>query len=388
MNYADYTDYAKTDKQKEYLKLIIMHGSANNAAKQSGISRDKLKNAWASIKKNAAKHGFAPNNGMIAPAADGFQTGKVTRQVNAKGELIQAWYKDSQEADSMIEIMQQAVQAFKEDIPVYKPSKIHKVGMQNADILNCYVIADYHLGMVANELTTGDEDWNTKKAEEVLYRWFETAIEAAPPAEKCLLMEMGDFMHIDNQKGLTEASGNVLEYDVPINVLIRIAIKVMRKVVNLLLSKYSEVNLMIVDGNHNLNGANWMQELLISHYEEESRIQINDNKTPYYCFEFGEVSLFAHHGHIKKPTDCEEVFINRYRDVFGRTKKSYAHLGHRHHKHVIEKSNMIIEQHPTLAAKDKHAADNGYSSDRSANVITYHKKHGEVSRITINRDMI
>ena len=49
---------------------------------------------------------------------------------------------------------------------------------------------------------------------------------------------------------------------------------------------------------------------------------------------------------------------------------------------------MIIEQHRTLSAKDAYASRAGFVSGRDSKVITYHKKYGEVGRITINPQML
>ena len=49
---------------------------------------------------------------------------------------------------------------------------------------------------------------------------------------------------------------------------------------------------------------------------------------------------------------------------------------------------MVVEQHRTLAAKDAYAARGGWFSGRSANVITYHKQYGEVSRQSISPEML
>jgi len=49
---------------------------------------------------------------------------------------------------------------------------------------------------------------------------------------------------------------------------------------------------------------------------------------------------------------------------------------------------MIVEQHRTLAANDAYASRGGWLSGRSASVITYSKKFGEVSRLTISPEML
>jgi len=82
------------------------------------------------------------------------------------------------------------------------------------------------------------------------------------------------------------------------------------------------------------------------------------------------------------------VFAGLYRDIFGKTKHSYAHTGHCHHKESKETNLMYLTQHTTLAAKDSHASRGGYQSKRDAKVITYSKKYGEVGSSTISPEMI
>lgn len=71
-------------------------------------------------------------------------------------------------------------------------------------------------------------------------------------------------------------------------------------------------------------------------------------------------------------------FINEHKNVT----KAAKHFG------VKENPLMIVEQHRTLAANDAYAARGGYISGRDAKVISYHSEHGEVSRLTINSDML
>jgi hypothetical protein len=99
-------------------------------------------------------------------------------------------------------------------------------------------------------------------------------------------------------------------------------------------------------------------------------------------------SLFFHHGHKKRMEQIDRVFTAKFRDVFGRTQQTYAHMGHLHHQKTLESSLMTVEQHRTLAAPDAYASRGGWLSGRDAKVITYHKEHGEVFRVTINPRML
>jgi hypothetical protein len=84
----------------------------------------------------------------------------------------------------------------------------------------------------------------------------------------------------------------------------------------------------------------------------------------------------------------DDVFAAKFREVFGRTKHSYAHMGHLHHRHEIESNLMTITQHRTLAAQDSWASRGGWGSGREAQVITYHKEYGECGRVMVTPEMI
>ena len=123
-------------------------------------------------------------------------------------------------------------------------------------------------------------------------------------------------------------------------------------------------------------------------YEDEPRITVDRSADPYYVYEFGDVSLYFHHGHKQKVSSIAQVFVSKFREIFGRTRHSFAHMGHLHHVDVKEGNLMVVEQHRTLAALDAHSSRGGWQSGRDAKVITYHKRFGEVGRITINSDML
>ena len=86
--------------------------------------------------------------------------------------------------------------------------------------------------------------------------------------------------------------------------------------------------------------------------------------------------------------NIDHVFAGQFRELYGSTKHSYAHVGHLHSDEVISTNLMKVERHETLAARDAYAARGGWLSKRSAKVITYHKQWGEVGRITLSPEMV
>ena len=311
-------------------------------------------------------------------------TGKSTLR-DKDGKVVIEWTKTSKSQEDTLKALRIAIDTLKEDIiPVEKVKKPKK--FKNGNLLNQYTLTDYHLGMMSWAEETGS-DWDLKIAEDILVKFFETGIATSPNANECVFAQIGDFLHWDGLDAVTPASKHVLDADTRFTKLVRVAIRVIRRVINMLLNKYQTVNVLMAEGNHDPASSVWLRELLYSLYEEEPRVKVDTNPDPYYCLVFGKVVLFYHHGHKKNFKMLDNVFVGKFKKEFGNSEFAYGHTGHLHHE-KIESNLMVLEQHRTLASKDAYASRGGYLSGRDSKVITYHKEYGEVGRNTINIDML
>jgi len=157
---------------------------------------------------------------------------------------------------------------------------------------------------------------------------------------------------------------------------------------SMLLAKHGRVHVIMADANHDPASGAWLREMFAAFYADDPRVTVDVSAGTYYCYEHGSTSLFYHHGHRKNLAKVDSVFAGQFREVFGRTKHSYGHTGHKHQDELRSTNLMKIEQHETLAARDAYAANGGWIAGRSAKVITYHKQFGEVSRIIISPQML
>lgn len=361
----------------EALKTMSMR----QAAKHFGMNERTLYKRKASL----ARKGFSPEHDMTNTVPDGYKVKGVSTYYNKDGAPAGQWVKSTEDRERQYQLMQEAVKALSEEIPRVTVPQASPSAY--GDLLNVYTITDYHLGMLSWHEETGD-DWDTNIAEDLLVNWFAAAIDSSPPAESCVFAQLGDFLHFDSLDSVTPTNRHLLDSDTRFALLVRSAIRVLAKVTEMLTAKYGKVYLLFAEGNHDLASSVWMRELFAARYELNPHITVETRPDPYYCYEHGDVSLFWHHGHMKKMDGLDAVFAAKFRDVFGRTKFSFAHTGHLHHRVVKETTLMVIEQHRTLAASDAYASRGGWMSGREASVITYHKKYGEVSRVTINPEML
>lgn len=349
-----------------------------------GISRRQVEFRHSKLVKRGLSHG----RDYVGFVPDGYMVKGVSTLIGSNGEIKQSWLKTDQDKDRQIKLMQMAIEALCADIVPVEPKKYNSAfkNIIGADLMNLYTISDYHLGMLAWGEETGD-DWDMTIAKDLFYKWFCSAIALAPAAKCGTLNILGDFAHFDSLDAVTPASGHVLDADTRYQKLVRYMIEMIRNAIEMLLEKHEEVRIIIAQGNHDETGMIWLAEMMNVLYCNEPRVFVDTSPDVYKATEWGKTSIFFHHGHKAKFDQLESVMISRFRELFGRTEYSYAHIGHLHHQKMVESRNMVVEQHRTLAAKDAYAARGGWFSKRSANVITYSKEYGEISRLTISPEM-
>jgi len=373
-----------TIRQNEFIDAINKYGSLRKAAERLQVAAGTVQGGIDRLKRKAAIRGYAPQNDMVHIVPDPFVV-RGTSTLYKDGVAKIQWVKTRLDDDKMQAIMLETVEALKENIPRVSMTEPPPLG--NDNLLNCYVITDYHMGMLAWDEECG-ENWDVKIAEGLIIKWFAQAIYQSPDADQAVFAQLSDFLHFDGMDAVTPASKHLLDVDSRFSKLVRSAIRVLRTIIDMLLQKHQKLHIIMADANHDPVSQIWLREWFAVMYENEPRVTVDKSPNPYNAFEFGKTVLFFHHGHKRKVSNVSEVFAAQFREMFGRTKYAYAHMGHLHHIDVKENSLMIVEQHRTLAPADAYSARGGWLSGRDAKVITYDKRFGEVSRLTINSDML
>jgi hypothetical protein len=381
----DLKTYA-TVRQAEIIDAINQCSGYRSAAVHLGINISNVSRAIQAVKVRAASQGYSPQHDMTRTVPEPFVVRGISTYYNAEGKPSGQWVKSRISDEKLAEMVQATLDGMKDEIPKVDPCN-PPTDYLSDQILNCYVITDYHLGMLSWSEETG-ADWDVTIAEDLIIKWFQQAIAQSPNAKTAVFAQLSDFLHFDGMDAVTPSSKHLLDVDTRFSKLVRSSIRILRTIINMLLQKHQEVHIIMADANHDPVSQIWLREWFAVMYENEPRVTVDTSPNPYNAYEFGKTALFFHHGHKRKPTNVSEVFASQFREMFGRTKHAYAHMGHLHHLDVKENSLMIVEQHRTLAAPDAYSARGGWLSGRDAKVITYHQQYGEVSRLTINSDML
>lgn len=386
-DYSGIRPFAQTDRQREIIDAVILHGSQRRAAEALGVANNAVFECVKRVEGYAAVKGYSPQHDMTRTVPDAYIVKGVSTYYDADGNVRGQWLKSSLDNNRLKEARVAAMEAMTETLPRLPAIEVDPGGEYNDDLCNLYTLTDSHVGMLAWGEETG-ADWDLKIAEDVLIGAFAASIEAAPSASVCVVNQLGDFLHSDGLIPVTPTSGHVLDQDGRFSKVVASAIRILRRVVDMALQSHESVHLLICEGNHDLASSVWLRHMFSALYENEPRITVNNSELPYYVHQHGEVMLAFHHGHMKKNDSLPLLFASQFPEVWGQSRRRYAHVGHRHHVEIKDHSGMRVVQHSTLAARDAYAARGGWMSDREITTFTYHKKKGQVASITIDPEML
>jgi hypothetical protein len=376
-----------TVRQLEYLEAVEKHGSQSKAANALGINLRTLEKSLARLKARAAQQLASEHDYANKPVPQGFMIRGVSQYVGDDGKVKGTWIKSGVD-DAQREIaIRAAVEAMCEDI---KPlPTVHIKGDVYENLCNVYTLTDSHVGMRAWNVETQSGDWDLDIAEKVLVGCFSQMVNSSPAAGTCVIAQLGDWLHYDSAiSAVTPLHGNVLDADGRMPKMVKIAIRILRTVIDLSLAKHEKVVVLLAEGNHDISSSVWLRAMFQALYEANPRVEIVDSELPYYTYQHGTTMLGWHHGHLAKNEALPLLFAAQFPKMWGSTTKRYIHTGHRHHTHIKEHSGVTVEQHPTLAARDAYAARGGWIAERQVSSITYSDLYGQVAKNTVTPEMI
>lgn len=385
-DYESLRPYA-SPRQLEILDAIRQGGSHRKAAKLLGCNASQVDRGVDRIKRNAANRGHSPGHDMVHTVPPGFTVKGVSTLYGPDGGVNSQWVKSEQSLEDAHAALKEAAAELAAALPRVRPIKAPSHSLEA--LATVYTITDAHVGALAWREESG-ADWDLKIAEQTLLGCYESMLDASPRSHLGIVAQLGDFLHWDSSVGgaVTPNSGHALDGDGRYTKVVRVAVRILRRTVDLALMKHGRVLVLMAEGNHDQSSSVWLRTLFGALYEKEPRVQVIDSPLPYYAYQHGNTMLAWHHGHLKKTDQLPLLFAAQFPKIWGGTSHRYAHTGHLHHVEEREHSGMIVMQHPTLAARDAYAARGGWIAERSATAITYHSQSGQAGRVTVSPEML
>ena len=370
-----------TPAQEKTVRALIEHGSQRKAATALGLARGTVSAHMMDVKRAAAARGVSPEHGMTHAVPEPFVVKGVSTLYGHDGSITSQWVKSDVDSKQLAVMAKKAAAAFFSEQKPLKKSKAPKEKSIEKDLMTVYPLADLHLGMYSWARETGD-DYDCDIAVSLVMEGFKKLMDRSPNSEHCVIAQLGDLLHGDDDSNQTRRSGNPLDIDSRYGRVAEVALKVYRAVIDMALAKHGTVHIVNVAGNHDDVSGYWLGVAVETAYENDPRVTV-DNQGPYHFHKFGNVLLGLCHGHTCKADALGEIMVADMPQSVGATQYRHWLTGHIHHNSMKEGRICTVESFRTIAAKDAWHHMKGYRSGRDIKSITYHKEWGESERAIV-----
>lgn len=393
-----------TPREAQAINALVELGSTAAAADALGISTSALHQRLVGARQ---RHALASEG---APPPDGFRAVKVTQRgdgsvmavqskpqqtqdhhdprpeghvvkgvstlYGADGEIAAQWVKTNLKAVAQHEAMKGAVASLVEYVTPVLPTDAPK--FVDNDLATVLPWGDPHIGLLSWAAETG-ESWDLKAVEEASAQVFADLISRTPRSAEFVLVDLGDLFDAEDDKQVTPASGHKLDVDSRSGKIARVAVRIFRNAIDLALQRHAKVSVHLLRGNHDPYKSLMLGLLLEALYANEPRVTVKPFENPYQFWQFGNVAAMMHHGDGSKPQQMPGVFACD--PSWGPAGHRVVWTGHIHTQNRWDLPGCTVESFRTIAASNYWAHHKGYRSKRTLDCITYHRTHGEISRV-------
>lgn len=384
---AFFVDYAETDRQREVAELMDQGLSGTAIAKKLGIDERNGRRRVEKIKARAHDRGYNPDYGMLEGYPLNQKFTKATIHRRADGTIIQTWDRMSTELQGVM----QTAEAIAEHT-AHKIQPIPEIPQletdYDLDVISWYQIGDGHLGMLAHESQVGHA-FDLDIAERELKFAMASLIARSKPSERCVINDLGDCVHFDNESATTAKSGHALDAAAPVADVARCYIECITFIIETALTRHKYVDVIINQGNHSrvmdLVNAHNLRKL----YEKNPRVTILDNSCVFIGYRMGNTFVMTHHSDTCKPAKLADVMQSDFAQDWGESFYRYIDIGHVHHgQQLKERAGVTVESWNQMAPSDKYAHDNGYRSRQFLSCVERSKTYGEQCRFRITAEEV
>lgn len=189
-----------------------------------------------------------------------------------------------------------------------------------------------------------------------------------------------DFFHTDNYQNQTTngtpqdvIADYASEYEMGFDVLISAC--------SYFLHHASNVEVILVQGNHDRTKSYYLAHALATYFRDEDRITFDREHSSIKATVLGSTFIGYHHGNCKLD-DLPLLFATspKYGPMFGLADYREVHTGDKHHYMAKEVKGVRIQQMPSLSGTDRWHSDSNYvHSIRAALALVYDDRKGKVA---------
>lgn len=350
----------------------------SEAARRLGIDRCKVRRCWIAAHPRKGDGRLADD---VVQLPDPKTITKVSTLYDRYGDISAQWVQERPQDAKRLEAWSEAAKELAHELPRAAPVAFRRDGARE-ELLALFPVGDHHINMLAWPEETGGPAWDLAIAEHTLNEAMADLVTSVPSCGHAAVVFLGDLMHQDGYIPVTPAHGHQLDADGRFPKIVRAAIRMIRRAIELVAEHHAKVTVVIAAGNHDPVSSVFLREALANVYENNSRITVDTSPRPFHFLRHGKCFIGVHHGDRVKLEDLPLLMAtDRPRD-WGETQHRVWFTGHRHSRQVIERGGCLVEVMRVLPPTDAYAAGHGYRSQREMHAIVYHAEHGERIRHT------
>jgi hypothetical protein len=352
------------------------NGNKTHAAKSLGMTRTNYRRlykkavAWSGadpIIKEAAKAGGIEDISVLG------NFWKIAKDEDGNGYSLHVKNPDTGEDINFLDTVKDAFS----DIPARR--KITAPRKSDNGLCTFYNIVDHHLAMHSWGLETG-EDYDLQIGIDRLTNCMANLIDSTPKSETAVVLNMGDFFHMDDTNNQTPQSKHSLDVDGRYYKVISAGVLLTTACIDMAASKHSKVVYRALRGNHDIHAHVALTVALKHHYRNCDHVEIQADPSDFFAFEWGKNFICAHHGDKAKADRLVLHMADKWPEIWGRTHWRFMWTGHIHHDSSKDIGGVLWESFRTLSPKDAYAASHAYSARQAMQAITMDKDFGEIMR--------
>ena len=264
---------------------------------------------------------------------EGFTAHNATVQVNANGEIVQAWIKqalDDGQWDKLLDVIHESTE----------PIKIEPIVESGTGMLEI-PLTDMHLPL-------SDHTDSVGRLLHIIERqaWDEINIVIGQ-----------DLFHNDDMRGRT-ASGRIIE-KVDIPAAWEMAKMIWFNVIDASLRQAGRVNLIYSIGNHDESLAWSFVQMLKDHYPQ---VNVDDRLKQRKCISWNGCFIGLTHGHYMKNKmhDLRGQFTIEFPEEFSRAAVREIHAGHLHSEAEGDLYGVMVRRLSRNGETDQWSEDEGF----------------------------
>lgn len=268
--------------------------------------------------------------------------------------------------------------ALKSEIsPVAPIALFQQPGRRADDELAIYPVGDHHLGMLSWKPETG-ANYDLKIGEQMLISAFKELFYVN--AAHGLLAYVGDLMHYDQKIPATFRGGNVLDSDGRYQKMIRVAIRTLRRTIDMAAAVHQTLRVIVEPGNHDEYSTTFLVECLRALYEYNPRITIDDAPGRFHYHSFGRNLIGVHHGDLVRADKLPGIMAVDQPEAWAASTYRSWLTGHVHHHNQRDFTGCRVESFGILPPGDAWSVSMGHRAYREMQAIVLKRSGGQIAR--------